>query len=32
MPRQEFLEETIKQIADYKFDNEIEKPEWFNNH
>lgn len=32
MPYQFFPEETIKQIADYMFDNEIEEPEWFESH
>ncbi|WP_235318257.1 c-type cytochrome [Polaribacter sp. Hel1_85] len=32
MPKQAYPEETIKQIADYMFDNEIEKPEWFDDH
>jgi hypothetical protein len=32
MPKQSFPEETIKQISDYIFDNDIEKPEWFEDH
>lgn len=32
MPKQSFPEETIKQIADYMFDNNIEQPEWFEAH
>ena len=32
MPKQGFPEETIKQIADYMFDFEIEKPVWFDEH
>ena len=32
MPKQAYPEETIKQIADYLYDNEIEKPEWFDDH
>jgi len=32
MPYQFFPEETIVQIADYMFDNEIEEPEWFDAH
>ena len=32
MPKQAYPEETIKQIADYLYDNEIEKPEWFDEH
>ncbi|WP_435414233.1 Tll0287-like domain-containing protein [Polaribacter aestuariivivens] len=32
MPKQHFSEETIKQISEYMFDNEIEKPEWFESH
>lgn len=32
MPKQAFSEETIKQIADYMFDYEIEQPEWFEDH
>lgn len=32
MPKQEFPKETIKQISDYMFDNEIDKPDWFENH
>ncbi len=32
MPKQGFPEETIKQIADYMFDNEVEKPVWFDDH
>ncbi len=32
MPKQSFPEETIRQISDYMFDNDIEKPEWFESH
>ncbi|MFY9242515.1 MAG: DUF3365 domain-containing protein [Polaribacter sp.] len=32
MPKQYFSEETIKQISEYMFDNEIEEPEWFESH
>jgi len=32
MPKQAFPEETIKQISDYLFDNDIEEPEWFEKH
>lgn len=32
MPKQHFPEETIKQIAIYMFENEIEQPEWFEEH
>lgn len=32
MPKQYFSEEDIKQIAEYLFENEIEKPEWFEAH
>ena len=32
MPKQVFPKETIKQISDYMFDNDIEKPEWFDDH
>jgi len=32
MPKQLFPEETIKQIADYMFDNTLEKPKWFQEH
>ncbi|MEO9570505.1 MAG: DUF3365 domain-containing protein [Polaribacter sp.] len=32
MPKQIFPKETIEQIADYMFDNEIEQPEWFEEH
>lgn len=32
MPKQLFPEETIKQIADYMFENDIEEPEWFQEH
>ena len=32
MPKQSFPEETIKQIADYMFEFEIEKPVWFDEH
>ena len=29
MPYQFYSENTLRQIADYMFDNEIEEPEWF---
>lgn len=32
MPKQIFPKETIKQIADYMFDYDIEQPEWFEEH
>ena len=32
MPYQFYPENTIRQIADYMFDNEVEKPEWFEAH
>ena len=32
MPKQPFSEEIINQIADYMFDNDIEEPEWFEEH
>lgn len=32
MPYQFYPEQTIVQIADYMFDNEIEKPVWFDDH
>lgn len=32
MPYQFYPENTIKQIADYMFDHEIEEPEWFDDH
>lgn len=32
MPKQAFPKETIKQISDYMFDNDIEKPDWFDDH
>jgi len=32
MPKTPFPEETINQIADYMFDNDIEQPEWFEAH
>lgn len=32
MPKQAFPEETIKQIADYMYDFEIDQPEWFESH
>jgi len=32
MPFQPYPEETIKLIADYLYDNEIEEPEWFQEH
>lgn len=32
MPKTPIPDETIKQIADYIFDNEIDQPEWFEEH
>ena len=32
MPKTPFPEATIQQIADYMFDNNIEQPEWFEDH
>ena len=32
MPKQTFPEETIKQIADYMYDFDIDQPEWFEDH
>jgi nitrate reductase cytochrome c-type subunit len=32
MPKQFFSEEDIKQISEYMYDNDIEKPEWFDSH
>ena len=32
MPKQVFPEETIDQIAEYIFENDIEQPEWFEEH
>ncbi|WP_456441255.1 c-type heme family protein [Psychroserpens sp.] len=32
MPKQVFPEETIEQISDYIYDNDIEQPEWFEEH
>lgn len=32
MPKTPYPDETIKQIADYIFDNDIEQPEWFEQH
>lgn len=32
MPKQVFNEEDIKLIAEYMFDNDIEQPEWFEEH
>ena len=32
MPKQPFSEEIINQIADYMFENDIEQPEWFEEH
>lgn len=32
MPKTPFPEETIKQIADYLFDHDIEQPKWFEEH
>lgn len=32
MPKQAYPEKTIKQIAEYLFENDIEKPAWFESH
>jgi hypothetical protein len=32
MPKAEYSKETIEKIADYLFTNELEKPEWFDEH
>lgn len=32
MPYQFYPEETIRQIADYMYDNDIQEPEWFEEH
>jgi cytochrome c553 len=32
MPKQVFLENDIKKIAEYIFENDIEQPEWFESH
>jgi len=32
MPKQYFSEKNIKEISDYIFDNDIEEPEWFQEH
>lgn len=32
MPKTQYPEETIKQIADYMYDYNIEQPEWFEDH
>ena len=32
MPKQAYPDETIEQIADYMFDNDMEAPEWFEEH
>lgn len=32
MPKQVFLEDDIKKIAEYIFENDIEQPEWFESH
>ena len=32
MPKQHFSEEDIKEISEYMYDNEIDKPEWFESH
>lgn len=32
MPKTPFPEETVKIIADYMFDNDIDQPEWFEDH
>ncbi|PWK18512.1 c-type heme family protein [Xanthomarina spongicola] len=32
MPKTPYPEETINQIADYMFNNDIEQPEWFEDH
>jgi len=32
MPKQQFPEGVVEKIADYMFDNDIEEPEWFQDH
>ena len=32
MPKQPFSKEVIEQIADYMYNNDIEQPEWFEEH
>ena len=32
MPKQPFIKDDLIKIADYMYDNELEKPEWFENH
>ncbi len=32
MPKQPFIKDDLIKIADYIYDNELEKPEWFQNH
>lgn len=32
MPKQPFIKDDLIKIADYMYDNELEKPEWFQNH
>tara|TARA_R110001632_G_scaffold8386_2_gene33106 strand:- start:1417 stop:1884 length:468 start_codon:yes stop_codon:yes gene_type:complete len=32
MPKQAFPEETVKQIAEYMFENNIDEPKWFKEH
>ena len=32
MPKAEYSDEDITQIADYIYDNDIESPEWFEEH
>ncbi|MDO9039475.1 MAG: c-type cytochrome [Lutibacter sp.] len=32
MPKQPFIKDDLIKIADYLYDNELEKPEWFENH
>ena len=32
MPKQEFKEDDLTKIASYIYDNEIETPEWFEDH
>ena len=32
MPKQVFVKEELQKIAEFMFENELEKPEWFENH
>jgi hypothetical protein len=32
MPKQDFKEDDLTKIASYIYDNEIETPEWFEDH